>query len=207
MQFSCHVDTKLSPFLWNCNFDILALFAQMFRCALRQSPSSLLANDCITALAEGLGPSFYRHFLGCLWKDGDPVHLSDAESSVDSEWDSFCGVIMQICGKSNIISQKQSGSGPHSAWDFLVCSKFHNNFCKVNSMLGRSCAVSLDHQESNFPRSSIDGLLSSEKPFYAELLLESLESLHSLYESLKLDNLRKRYALYCLRYLILEYFW
>ncbi|KAJ1401187.1 putative anaphase-promoting complex subunit 1, partial [Sesbania bispinosa] len=165
---------------------------QMFRCALRQSPSSSLANDCITALAEGLGSSFYRHFLGLLWNDGDPADLSEAESSHDSEWDSFCRVIMQICRKSNIISQKPSGPVPHSAWDFLLSSQFHNNFCKVNSMFGISCAVPLGQLESNFPRSSIDTTQSSEKPFYTELLMESLESLHALYESLKLDNLRKR---------------
>ncbi|KAK7320591.1 hypothetical protein VNO77_30211 [Canavalia gladiata] len=165
---------------------------QIFRCALRQSPSSSLANDCITALAEGLDSSFYKHFLGLLWKDGDPAHLSGAESSVDSEWDSFCRVIMQICRKSNIISQKDSDSVPHSAWDFLVSSRFHYNFCKVNSMFRIPCAVSLDQQESNFPWSSIDDAQSTEKPFYTELLRESLESLHALYESLKLDNLRKR---------------
>ena len=170
----------------------------MFRCALQQSPSSSLADDCITALAEGLNSSFYRHFLGLLWKDGDPAHLSEAESSVDSEWDSFSHVIMQICRKSNIISQKCSGSVPHSAWDFLVNSQFHNNFCKVNSMFGISCPVSLDQRESNFPRSSMDGTHSSEKPFHTDLLIESLDSLHALYENLKLDNLRKRYVLYCL---------
>ncbi|RDY02269.1 Anaphase-promoting complex subunit 1, partial [Mucuna pruriens] len=165
---------------------------QIFRCALRQSPSSTLANDCITALAEGLSSSFYRHLLGLLWKDGDPSNLSEAESSVDSEWDSFCHVIMQLCRKYKIISRKCSDSVPHSAWDFLISSQFHYNFCKVNSMFGIPCAVSLDLQESNFHRSSGDGAQSSEQPFYTDLLRESLESLHGLYESLKLDNLRKR---------------
>lgn len=167
---------------------------QIFRCALRQSPSSALANDCITALAEGLRSSFYRHLLGLLWKDGDPAHLSDAESIVDSEWDSFCHVIMQICRKYKIICQKHSDSVPHSAWDFLVSSQFHYNFCKVNSMFGIPCAVSLDQQELNFQRSSVDDAQSFDKPFYTDLLWESLESLHGLYESLKLDNLRKRYV-------------
>ncbi|OIW16199.1 hypothetical protein TanjilG_18914 [Lupinus angustifolius] len=171
--------------------NVIVNYRQVFRCALQQSPSSLLASDCNTALAEGLSSSSYRHFLGRLWKDGDPAHLSEAESSVDSEWESFCGVIMQICRKSNIY-QKQSGSGSHSAWDFLLSSKFHDNFCKVNSMFGRSCAVLIDQQESNFPRSSVVDRQSSEKPFHTELLLECLESLHALYESLKLDNLRKR---------------
>ncbi|TKY56880.1 Anaphase-promoting complex subunit 1 [Spatholobus suberectus] len=172
--------------------DIPTLHMQIFRCALRQSPSSTLSNDCITALAEGLCSSFYRHLLGLLWKDGDPAHLSEAESSVDSEWDSFCHVILQICRKYNIISQKCSDSVPRSAWDFLVSSQFHYNFCKINSTFGIPCAVSHDQQESNFHRSSLDGAQSSGKPFYTDLLRESLESLHGLYESLKLDNLRKR---------------
>ncbi|MED6170431.1 hypothetical protein PIB30_030855 [Stylosanthes scabra] len=165
---------------------------QMFRCALRQSPSSLLANDCITALAEGLSSSFYRHFLGVLWRDGDPAHFLEAESSVDSEWNSFCHVIMQLCRKSNITSQKCSGSVAPSAWDFLLNSQFHNNFCKLNSMFGISDAESLYQQKSNFPKSFVDGSESSEKPFYTDLLIESLDYLHALYESLKFDNLRKR---------------
>nr|XP_029143708.1 anaphase-promoting complex subunit 1 isoform X4 [Arachis hypogaea] len=165
---------------------------QMFRCALRQSPSSLLANDCITALAEGLSSSFYRHFLGVFWRDGDPAHLSETESSVDSEWDSFCHVIMQLCRKSNDTSQKCSGSAAHSAWDFLLNSQFHNNFCKLNSMFGTSGAASLYQKKSNFSKSLVDGRESSEKPFYSDLLVESLDSLHALYENLKFDNLRKR---------------
>lgn len=183
-----------SPCLFETVTSIIpALYVQIFRCALRQSPSSSLANDCITALADGLGSSFYRHFLGLLWKDGDPPDLSEAESSVDSEWDSFYRVIMKICRKPNIISQKSSGSLPQSAWDFLLSSKFHNNFCKVNSF-GISCAVPHDRLESNFSTSSIDSIQSSENPFFTELLMECLESLHALYESLKLDNLRKRYV-------------
>lgn len=165
---------------------------QMFRCALRQNPSSSLANDCITALAEGLGSSFYRHFLGLFWKDGCPAAFSEAESSVDLEWDSFCRVIMKICRKSNIISEKHSNLVPHCAWDFLLNSQFHNNFCKINSLFGTSCALPLNQLESSFSTSSIDGTPSSEKPYYTELLIECLESLHALYESLKLDNLRKR---------------
>ncbi|KAL2665396.1 hypothetical protein AAZX31_02G241900 [Glycine max] len=172
--------------------NVIVNHRQIFRCALRQSPSSALANDCITALAEGLHSSFYRHLLGLLWKDGDPAHLSDAESIVDSEWDSFCHVIMQICRKYKIICQKHSDSVPHSAWDFLVSSQFHYNFCKVNSMFGIPYAVSLDQRGLNFQRSSVDGAQNSGKPFYTDLLRESLESLHGLYESLKLDNLRKR---------------
>ncbi|XP_054788723.1 anaphase-promoting complex subunit 1 isoform X4 [Prosopis cineraria] len=162
---------------------------KIYRCALQWSPSSLLTDDCITALAEGLSFSFYRYFLGHLWRDGDPDHLSD--SGVDSEWDSFCSVIMKICGKSSLMSQKHSTSVAHSAWDFLIRSQFHRNFCKVNSVSGISCARSLGWQEANSLSSSIDCTETSENPFYSELLMEGLESLHAVYESLKLDNLRK----------------
>lgn len=166
----------------------------MFRCALRQSPSSLLANDCITALAEGLSFRFYRYFLGHLWKDGNPAHLSEADFCVDSEWNSFSRVIMQMCRKSNSVSQKNSSSAPHPAWDFLISSQFHRNFCKVNSISGISRAVSLGPQKANFPSSEMDSTQSTENPFNRELLMETLESLHAVYESLKLDNLRKGYA-------------
>lgn len=165
---------------------------QIFRCALRESPSSVLANDCITALAEGLCSSFYRHLLGLLWKDGDPAHSPEAEPIVDSEWNSFCHVILQICRKTKIICQKGSDSVPHSAWDFLITSQFHYNFCRVNSIFGMPSAVSLDQKEPNFDRSLVDDPQNSGKPFYTDLLRESMESLHGLYESLKLDNLRKR---------------
>lgn len=165
----------------------------MYRCALRRSPSSLLTNDCIAALAEGLSFSFYRYFLGRLWSDGDPDHLSD--TCVDSEWESFCNVIMQICRKSNLMSQKHLTSVQYPAWHFLVGSQFHRNFCKINSVSGISCAGSLGWQETNSLSSSIDLIESSENAFYSEMLIEGLESLHAVYESLKLDNLRKGYVL------------
>ncbi|XWS56746.1 hypothetical protein CRYUN_Cryun09bG0112000 [Craigia yunnanensis] len=41
---------------------------QVFRCALRRSPSSLLANDSITAMDDGLSPSVCNHFLVLLWE-------------------------------------------------------------------------------------------------------------------------------------------
>ncbi|KAA8539561.1 hypothetical protein F0562_026253 [Nyssa sinensis] len=56
---------------------------QIFRCTLRRSPSSSLADDCITAMAEGLSSTFYNHFLALLWGDGDLAYLSAADASVD----------------------------------------------------------------------------------------------------------------------------
>ncbi|TQD83379.1 hypothetical protein C1H46_031089 [Malus baccata] len=92
---------------------------KMFRCVLRRSPASTLANDCITAMAEGLSTSFYSHFLSLLWKDGDLAYLAEADSSVHSEWDSFCSIIMEMCG-SSATSKKISNPMPQSSWEFLI---------------------------------------------------------------------------------------
>ncbi|OMO50083.1 Anaphase-promoting complex subunit 1 [Corchorus capsularis] len=161
---------------------------QMFRCALRKSPSSSLANDCITAMAEGLSPRNYSLFLVHLWGDGDIRYLSEANSTVDSEWNSFCYIIMQICKKSSTASQKI----PKSSWEFLCNSKFHENYCKNNSTIGLSSRIALDRPGLDSTRSYIDGTKSSEKSNYSDLLMESLDSLHAVYESLKMDNLRRR---------------
>ncbi|GMI87289.1 pollen calcium-binding protein 1, EMBRYO DEFECTIVE 2771, anaphase promoting complex 1 [Hibiscus trionum] len=161
---------------------------QIFRCALRRSPSSSLANDCITAMAEGLSPSFYNHFLILLWGDNESGYLSEANSTVDSEWSSFCDTIMQMCKKSSVVSQDI----PKSSWEFLLDSKFHRNYCKINSLIGLSSDVALDRIGLDSMRSSIVGTRSSEKSFYSDLLGESLDSLHAVYESLKMDNLRRR---------------
>ncbi|OMO75970.1 Anaphase-promoting complex subunit 1, partial [Corchorus olitorius] len=163
------------------------LYLYMFRCALRKSPSSSLANDCITAMAEGLSPDSYGLFLAHLWGNGDICYLSEANSTVDSEWNSFCYIIMQICKKSSTASQKI----PKSSWEFLCNSKFHENYCKNNSTIGLSSRIALDRPGLDSTRSYIDGTKSSEKSDYSDLLMESLDSLHAVYESLKMDNLRR----------------
>nr|POE46089.1 anaphase-promoting complex subunit 1 [Quercus suber] len=162
---------------------------QMFRCVFRRSPSSLLADDCITAMAEGLSSSFYGHFLGLLWKDGDSAYLSNADSSVNLEWDSFCTILTQMC-KSSVGTQDSVNSVPQSSWEFLTSSKFHKNY-ELNLITGTSCEMSLDVL-GFLPRSHSDATQSLQKSFYSEVLMECLDSLHAVYESLKLDILRKR---------------
>ncbi|KAM4104226.1 hypothetical protein ACJW30_06G141300 [Castanea mollissima] len=162
---------------------------QMFRCVFRRSPSSLLADDCITAMAEGLSSSFYGHFLGLLWKDGDSAYLSNADSSVNLEWESFCTIITQMC-KSSVDTQDFVNSVPQSSWEFLISSKFHKNY-ELNLITGTSCEMSLDVL-GFLPRSHLDATQSLQKSFYSEVLMECLDSLHAVYESLKLDILRKR---------------
>ncbi|CAK7325887.1 unnamed protein product [Dovyalis caffra] len=165
----------------------------MFRCTLRRSPSSSLVNDCITAMAEGLSSDFYNHFLVLLWGGSNSDYLSRADSSVDSEWDSFCNIILQMCGKPSAISQKHLNLEQHSSWEFLVNSKFHKNYRKLN-FISRASSQELSFDVENLDSfgSIMEGNRSSEKSFYFELLLESLDCLHTLYESLKLDKLRKR---------------
>eukprot|EP00257_Ricinus_communis_P020956 XP_015580327.1 anaphase-promoting complex subunit 1 [Ricinus communis] len=165
---------------------------QMFRCALRRNPSSSLVKDCITAMAEGLTSSFYNHFLVLLWGENDSDYLSRADSTVDSEWDSFSSVILRMCVKSSATSLKPSNLLPVSSWEFLLNSRFHKNYTKLNFITGYSSATSLSVGEMNSSGSNTKDKQSSEESFYFDLLQGSLDCLHALYESLKLDNLRNR---------------
>ncbi|KAK1572161.1 hypothetical protein Q3G72_028403 [Acer saccharum] len=165
---------------------------QMFRCALRRNPSSSLTNDCITSMAEGLSSSLYNYFLALLWGDGGSAYLLESNSNIDAEWDNFCSIIMQMGRKSTLNVQQHLDMVANSSWDFLVNSKFHKNYCKFNFVTGTSSRTSLDVQRSDFPRSSVDGAQISQDSFFSELFTATLDSLHAVYENLKLDNLRKR---------------
>lgn len=171
--------------------NVIVNTGQIFRCALRQNPSSSLTNDCITAMAEGLSSNFYNYFLVLLWGDNNSAYLSEASSDVDSEWNSFCSVIMQMGQKSSLISQQDLNSVPDSSWEFLLNSNFHKNYCKFNFIAGIS-GTKLAVLGPNSSRKEVDGSLILNDSFYSELFMVTLDSLHSLYESLKLDNLRKR---------------
>ncbi|GMN41281.1 hypothetical protein TIFTF001_010497 [Ficus carica] len=171
--------------------NIVVNSGQIFRCALRRRPSSSLANDCISAMAKGLSSNFYSHFLSLLWKDGDSAYLSEADNGVNLEWDSFCSIILQMC-RSSTSTQKHSNPTAHSSWEFLINSKFHKNFCKHNRVTGVSSVISLDMQKLDSFESNLKTVEKIEKSFYSELMMESLDCLHAVYESLKLDTLRKR---------------
>ncbi|XP_010067541.2 anaphase-promoting complex subunit 1 isoform X5 [Eucalyptus grandis] len=164
---------------------------QMFRCALHQSPSSSLVKDCMEAMAEGMISSLYNHFLTLLWGDNDITYLSKADSSVDSEWVSFSSLMLQMCRRSTYISEKFPVSTCQSSWDFLVNSQFHQNYCKLSSFTGASSQAVLESQAVDCSRSVTEAKPTGDSTFYSELLVKSLDSLHAVYESLKLDNLRK----------------
>ncbi|KAG9443865.1 hypothetical protein H6P81_015205 [Aristolochia fimbriata] len=172
--------------------NVMISSGQIFRCALRQSPSSLLANDCITTMAEGMHPSFYNHFITLLWADQDSTYLSSADSCLDLEWRSFSGVVMELCRSSGCFSQQNSKLTPQTSWEFLVNSKYHLNYCKQTPMADPFFNMpSVQSGSDVFYRSQL-GEKYQEKSYCAQLLSEMLDSLHALYESLKLDILRKR---------------
>lgn len=147
---------------------------QMLRCTFRRYPSSSLANDCITAMAEGLEANLYNHFVGLLWGNGDSAYLSKVDSPVDSEWESFCCIILNIFGKTTKSPQTHS----RSSWEFLINSSFHKKYSKSHFMAGIDQSFSASqHLDTSHT---------------VESLLEILDLLHAVYESLKLNHLRKR---------------
>uniref|UniRef100_A0A1D1Y4T9 Anaphase-promoting complex subunit 1 n=2 Tax=Anthurium amnicola TaxID=1678845 RepID=A0A1D1Y4T9_9ARAE len=163
----------------------------MFRCALRRNPSSSLANDCITAMAEGLHSSFYNHFIVCLWGNSDSYYLSNADSHVDLEWESFKDVIIKICQKCGSSFQQIPCESNDTSWDFLINSEFHKKYRQHTAVNGFSFATILDTGVTDHSTGCINAGWSLGTSFYTQLLVGGLDALHALYESLKLDNLRK----------------
>lgn len=165
---------------------------QIFRCSLRRSPLSLLVSDCITALAEGLTTSLYNHFFSLLWEDGESYSSAGGSSILTTEWDSFSSVIMQICNKYNGLQKDLSNLKPRTSWEFLVSSKFHKNFRERNLIDGTWHETLSDTHKLEPCYKTLDTTQSSEKSFYSQLLADSLDCLHAVYENLKLEKLRKR---------------
>ncbi|CAA6654742.1 unnamed protein product [Spirodela intermedia] len=164
---------------------------QMFRCVLRRNPSSSLANDCITAMAEGLHSSFYNYFVISLWGDGDSSYLSRTDSHFDLEWGSLKNVLIGICQKCGSGFQNAPLESYDTSWNFLINSKFHKNYHQRSSFTGLS--FSTIHNTGVFEPSAgcIKAGEHQETSFYSQLLMGALDALHALYECLKLDNLRK----------------
>lgn len=171
--------------------NIIVNNGKIYRCALHRSLSSSLANDCIIAMSEGLQPGFYNHFLTLLWGSGDSTYLSEPDSSADFEWESYITIINKISTKAGCVAQRLSGPVSNSSWDFLLNSNFHKKYHRADVIKKNPTLVSPDFQisNSNQPYTSSHG---SEKLFNSELLTETLNILHEVYESLKLNNLRKQ---------------
>lgn len=164
----------------------------MFRCALYQNPSSSLVSDCVAAMSEGLTSNFYNHFLTLFWGGSSSSNLNKSEPSVDTEWGRFCGIIMQLVKRSEVFSEGTSSLKPALSWDFLNNSEFHRNYCKTTSLSWILSSVKLGTQELAH-ESSIEAKPNGNCSLNSELLIKILESLHAVYECLKLDKLRKWY--------------
>lgn len=140
-------------------------------------------------MAEGLSSSLYNHFLGLLWGDNGSTYLDKADSGADSEWESFCNVIAKMSGKSKT---SQSDSVSHSSWEFLIKSKYSQKYIGSNYVVGALPELSFDLQRLHSSGAVVADHQNTEETVYLKLLTETLDSLHAVYETLKLDNIRKR---------------
>ncbi|KAL6620059.1 hypothetical protein ACP70R_035198 [Stipagrostis hirtigluma subsp. patula] len=157
----------------------------MLRCSLRKKPSSSLVSDCITAMAEGLQSCFYSHFVSLYWGGSDAAYLYSS-SHVDSEWESFSYEIRKVCTKYGETLPTISPTLPSKAWDFLINSKYHVQYCRR--------APTCSNSSLPVPYSTCSTVFNSfvqDASFYIQFMREILETLHALYENLKLNVLRK----------------
>ncbi|KAL0359162.1 UNVERIFIED_CONTAM: Anaphase-promoting complex subunit [Sesamum angustifolium] len=115
-----------------------------------------------TAMSEGLSSSLYSHFLGLLWGDDESTYLANSNSSADTEWESFCN------------------------------SKYNQQYLRSNFVAGAFPGLSSDFQGFGSSGTIIADALNTGENFYVNFLTETLDSLHAVYETLKLDNLRRR---------------
>ncbi|XP_078435286.1 E3 ubiquitin ligase [Wolffia australiana] len=165
-----------------CRVNVIINGGQMLRCSLSRSSSSSLVDDCITALAEGVHSSFYNHFIVSLWTARDS----------DSEWESLKNVLMRICEKHGSSFPDVPREIGDTSWDFLISSTFHKNYHQLSSFIGvpYSPIHNVGVSVYSAGRTRTDG--DHDSSFYMQFLVEVLDSLHTLYECLKLDNLRKQ---------------
>ncbi|GFP97654.1 anaphase-promoting complex subunit 1 [Phtheirospermum japonicum] len=140
----------------------------------------------------GLSSSLYNHFLGLLWGDDDSTYLAKANSRDDSEWDSFCNVITKMCRKPNTTSQLLAEPVSCSSWEFLIRSKYNQQYFRSNCVAGSFPGISSDSKGIDSSGADVADTQNIEETFYPKLLTETLDSLHAVYETLKLDNLRRR---------------
>ncbi|CAN6469882.1 unnamed protein product [Victoria cruziana] len=164
---------------------------QMFRCDLQTRPSSSLANDCITALAEGLHPTFYSQFVVMLWGDGDPTTLTKSYNHIDSDWESFTNVIKAMCKKLGFHSSTNSDTS-QSSWEFLIRSQYHLKYSSRYNFPSISIGCMHELKDSKSSMTCHLAEQSRETSFCVQFLTEALDALHAVYENYKLDNLRKR---------------
>ncbi|XP_020578138.1 anaphase-promoting complex subunit 1 isoform X2 [Phalaenopsis equestris] len=172
-------------------FNITLNSGRIFRCTLHCSPSSSLANDCLMAMAEGLHSSSYSHFLRVLWGSGFSASSQNNESNVESQWESFLSTVHRIIDLHQS-SRHSFPKIPSTSWDFLISSKFHTSYGK---QVPNSCISVVNVsgcRDSLSAAVHVPDKRSPEVIYYRQLSSEMLDSLHALYENLKLNNLRKQ---------------
>ncbi|EOA21984.1 hypothetical protein CARUB_v10002491mg [Capsella rubella] len=176
--------TGLSDAVLGC-FNLSVNHSQIFRCAVTGKTSSSLANDCIAAIAEGLRSDLYNLFLSLLWGDG---HSDQQGSSVHFEWEAFCNIFLGICQEPTAVRLKQPKPSSESSWEFLLSSKFHKTYSRFYSGI-----TSINHLDLAGTAPFDSKIDSKDIPASSrELMVQSLDCLHAVYESLKMDNLRKQ---------------
>ena len=163
----------------------------MIRCSLRRSPSSSLADDCITAIAEGVQSSFYNYFVASLWGDSDSSYLCDVDARIDLEWESLRAVLIKVCQKCGSNFKDARSESCDTSWNFLINSKFHKSYHQRSSFLGMP--YSSAHNAGTISHCVVCSSTGDDREasFYTQHLIGVLDALHALYESLKLNNLRK----------------
>ncbi|CAN6805344.1 unnamed protein product [Brassica oleracea] len=176
--------TGLSDAVLGC-INLSVNHSQIFRCALTGSPSSSLANDCIAAIAEGLRSDLYNLFLSLLWGDDNSGQKG---SCVHFEWESFCNIFLGICQKPTDVHLKQPKASSESSWEFLLNSNFQKTYSGFHSGIASNNSLNLEGTVP-FGTKTGGGKLPSKS---MELMVQSLDCLHAVYESLKMDNLRKQ---------------
>eukprot|EP01018_Ginkgo_biloba_P012111 Gb_37425 [translate_table: standard] len=172
--------------------NLITSSGEVFRCALRAAPASGITEDCINALAEGLSPMFFQHFLTSFWGHECSTLVSGIDFKVDVEWEAFYTFIMGWIRNVRSTSLKQQGAKKNSAWEFLLHSKMHSNYMRNYRLTGLS--LPLTQSSLCFPQSELSPIAAptQDPSFYVQLLKEVLDALHAVYEDYKLDILHRQ---------------
>ncbi|KFK24970.1 hypothetical protein AALP_AA8G049400 [Arabis alpina] len=176
--------TGLSDAVLGC-INLSVNHSQIFRCALTGDPSSSLANDCIAAIAEGLPSDLYSLFLSILWGDG---YSDQKGSNIHFPWEALCNVFLGICQKPTVVHLKQPKTSSESSWEFLLSSKFHKTYSRFHRGITSINPLDLEGI-APFDSQTVSGEIPGNS---LKLMAQSLDCLHAVYESLKMDNLRKQ---------------
>lgn len=173
--------------------NLITASGQVLRCALRAAPVSMITEDCINALAEGLNPPLFKYFRKSLWSHECSMPLSGLDLKFDAEWETFSSLIMEWIRNFSSVHLKQEEVNTSSAWEFLLCSKMHRNYLKTPCFIGLSLPSVLKPSAHSSQPELVSNAVQTEDPsFHKQILREMLDILHAVYEDYKLDILRSQ---------------